>query len=88
MRVTDIRTLTRAATSSDSVFEQNDKWYAVCGRTEYRISDAVEIYLSETDSWLHGTDALVSLLSADYTFAAYYDGESENGGQIRMIVVT
>lgn len=87
-RVTEIRALSRAAVSSSSIFEENDKWYAVCGSTEYPISERVEIYLDGTDTWLSGTDALISLLSGDYTFSAWFDAPVEDGGQIRVIVVS
>lgn len=87
-RVSAVRTLTRLTVAQSGFFEENGAWYAVSGGAEYPIPDSVQIQISGTDTWAKGADALVTLLSGDYSFTACCDGAPSNGGRIRIIVVS
>ena len=52
---------------------------------EYRVSDQVEIHLSDADMWLSGADGLASVLADGYELTLYYDRSADQGGQIRVI---
>ncbi|MBE6910038.1 MAG: S-layer homology domain-containing protein [Ruminococcaceae bacterium] len=87
-KVSDFKKMFCFETAPDSFFVQDGRLYAVSGSVEYPVSDQVEIYFSGTDTWISGTDALITLLSGDYTFEAYYDAVPSAGGRIRVIVVS
>ena len=86
-RVTQIRRLRELEDlSSGDFFLQDGTWYVEAEGNEYRVSDQVEIHLSEADLWLSGTDGLTSALADGYTLTLYYDRSPDEGGQVRIIV--
>ena len=86
-RVSQIRRL-RVVEGLDSgdFFLQDGDWYVEAKGSEYRVSDQVEIHLSEADLWLSGEDGLTSVLADGYDLTLYYDRAPEEGGQVRIIV--
>ncbi len=88
MRLSSVKKLAHFSVAQDGFFEREDRWYAACDGTEYPVSDLVEIYLADSETWTSGTDALITLLSGEYRFSAYYDDAPSSGGQIRVIVAS
>ena len=86
-RVSQIRRL-RVVEGLDSgdFFLQDGVWYVEAKGSEFRVSDQVEIHLSDADMWLSGEDGLTSVLADGYDLTLYYDRAPEEGGQVRIIV--
>ena len=55
------------------------------GRQEYRVSDQVQIHLTQADLWLEGAEGLERILADGYTLTLYYDRSADQGGQVRII---
>ena len=51
---------------SGDFFLQDGAWYVEAKGNEYRVSDQVEIHLSDADMWLSGADGLASVLADGY----------------------
>ncbi len=86
-RVSNIRRLrTLEDLDSGDFFLQDGAWYVEAKGNEYRVSDQVEIHLSDADMWLSGADGLASVLADGYELTLYYDRAPDQGGQIRIIV--
>ena len=86
-RISGTRSLQRkSGLDSGDFLLQDGAWYAVADGNEYRVSEQVEIHLSEADLWLNGTEGLMSVLADNYELTAYYDRAPDEGGQIRIIV--
>ena len=60
-------------------------WYARTGGTEYRVSDPVQIHLSDPDLWLSGEEGLASVLADGYDLTLYCDRTADTGGQVRIV---
>ena len=67
-------------------FLQDSVWYVEAEGNEYRVSEQVEIHLSDADLWLSGADGLASALADGYELTLYYDQAPDEGGQIRIVV--
>lgn len=87
-RVVSVQTLTRVSADASDFYLSGGSWYAEAGGTAYRISEAVQVHVVDTDLWLSGEDALTSILADDYTLALYCDREPSAGGQVRIIRVS
>ena len=85
LRITAVQTLTSAKAEAGDFFLQGGDWYVESGRQEYRVSDQVQIHLTDADLWLEGTGGLESILADGYTLTLYYDRPASQGGQIRII---
>ena len=86
-RISQIRRLREVGgLDSGDFFLQDGVWYAEAKGSEYRVSDQVEIHLSEADIWLEGTEGLETILADGYDLTLYYDRAPEEGGQVRIIV--
>lgn len=83
-KVTKAVTL-KSLSSTDDFFQQGNVWYVESGGDEYRISDQVQIHISDTDLWLEGEDGLTAVLADGYDLTLYYDRSPAEGGQIRLI---
>ena len=84
-RIAAVQTLTSAKADAEDFFLQDGDWYVESGRQEYRVSDQVQIHLTDADLWLEGTGGLESILADGYTLTLYYDRPASQGGQIRII---
>ena len=80
-----VQTLTSAKADAEDFFLQDGDWYVESGRQEYRVSDRVQIHLTEADLWLEGAEGLASVLADGYTLTLYYDRSADEGGQVRLI---
>ena len=49
------------------------------GRQEYRVSDQVQIHLTDAKLWLVGASGLESILADGYTLTLYYDRPASQG---------
>ena len=72
--------------SAEDFFLSCDRWYAEDQNGEYPISETVEIYISDADSWLSGEAGLTTVLADGYRLTMYYDRSPSEGGQVRIIV--
>ena len=84
-RIAAVQTLTSAKADAEDFFLQDGDWYVESGRQEYRVSDRVQIHLTEADLWLEGAEGLASVLADGYTLTLYYDRSADEGGQVRLI---
>ena len=84
-RVTRVQTLSRVGADADDFYLSGGDWYAGIGGTEYRVSDAVQIHLSDSDLWLSGEEGLASVLADGYDLTLYYDRTADTGGQVRIV---
>ena len=85
LRITAVQTLSSAGAESADFFLQDGDWYVESGRQELRVSDQVQIHLTDADLWLEGTGGLESILADGYTLTLYYDRSAAQGGQVRII---
>ncbi|MGI5971299.1 MAG: S-layer homology domain-containing protein [Oscillospiraceae bacterium] len=72
--------------SAEDFFQSGGNWYAEARNNEYPISEKVEIYISDADSWLSGEAGLANVLADGYDLSLYYDRSPSEGGQVRIIV--
>lgn len=85
-RVVKVQKLTAAYNVSEDDFVQRDgSWYVDWNGTEYRVSDRVEIHVSDAGVWLSGESGLLSVLGGGYDLTVCYDSVSAGGGRIRLI---
>ena len=84
-RVVKVQTLSRVSADADDFYLSGGVWYAEVGGTEYRVSDTVQIHLSDSNLWLSGEDGLASILADGYDLTLYYDRAPSAGGQVRII---
>ena len=84
-RVVKVQTLSRVSADAGDFYLSGGDWYAETGGTEYRVSDAVQIHVADTDLWLSGTDGLASVLAGGYDLTLYFDRAPSEGGQVRII---
>ena len=84
-QIAAVQTLTSAKADAEDFFLQDGDWYVESGRQEYRVSDRVQIHLTEADLWLEGAEGLASVLADGYTLTLYYDRSADEGGQVRLI---
>ena len=85
LRITAVQTLSSAGAEAEDFFLQEGDWYVESGRQEYRVSDQVQIHLTQADLWLEGAAGLERILADGYTLTLYYDRGAAQGGQIRII---
>ena len=86
-RVTNIRRLRELdGVDFSDFFQQDGSWYVEAEGDEYRVSDQVQIHLTESDLWLSGEAGLATVLADGYDLTLYYDRAATAGGQIRVIV--
>ena len=86
-RVSSIRRLRELeGIDNGDFFLQDSVWYVEAEGNEYRVSEQVEIHLSDADLWLSGADGLASALADGYELTLYYDQAPDEGGQIRIVV--
>ena len=74
--------------TAENFFQANGDWYVEKSSGEYKISENVEIYISEAGAWLKGESALIQVLTDGYELTLYHDATSYNGGQVRIIVAS
>ena len=84
-RIAAVQTLQPAGAEAEDFFLQGGDWYVESGRQEYRVSDQVQIHLTEANLWLEGAAGLESVLADGYDLTLYYDRSADQGGQIRVI---
>lgn len=84
-RVVSVQTLSRVSADASDFYLSTGDWYAETGGTVYRIADAVQLHVTDTDLWLSGADGLASILADGYTLTLYYDRAPSEGGQVRII---
>lgn len=84
-RVVKVQTLSRVSADADDFYLSGGVWYTETGGTEYRVSDTVQIHLSDSNLWLSGEDGLASILADGYNLTLYYDRAPSAGGQVRII---
>ena len=72
--------------TSENFFQTNGDWYVETSSGEHKISENVEVYMSEGGTWLKGESALVQVIADGYELTLYHDAASYNGGQIRIII--
>ena len=84
-RIAKVQTLSSADAEGEDFFLQDGDWYVESGRQEYRVSDQVQIHLTEADLWLEGAEGLEQILADGYDLTLYYDRSAGEGGQIRII---
>ena len=84
-KIAAVQTLSTAKADQDDFFLQDGDWYVESGRQELRVSDRVQIHLTEADVWLEGAGGLESVLADGYTLTLYYDRSADQGGQVRII---
>lgn len=84
-RVARVQTLSRVSADADDFYLSDGIWYAETGGTEYRVSDTVQIHLSDTDVWLSGEDGLANILADGYALTLCYDRAPSEGGQVRVV---
>ena len=86
--VDSVVTLTASRnTAGNSIFREDEAWYAVTDEHEIPVSKNVQVYLTATDVWLSGEDGARAALSAGTTLRLYYDRSFATGAQVRVIVV-
>ena len=74
-------------TAGNSIFREDEAWYAVTDEHEIPVSKNVQVYLTAADVWLSGEDGARAALSAGTTLRLYYDRSFATGAQVRVIVV-
>ena len=79
-KVTDI--------SAEEFFLMNGDWYVEAQGNEYPISEKVEIYIIDGNTWLKGERGLTQVLADGYDLTIYYDRNPSDGGQVRIIVAS
>lgn len=79
-KVTDI--------SAEEFFLMNGDWYVEAQGNEYPISEKVEIYIIDGNTWLKGERGLTQVLADGYDLTIYYDRNPSEGGQVRIIVAS
>ena len=84
-KIAAVQTLSTAKADQDDFFLQDGDWYVESGRQELRVSDRVQIHLTEADVWLEGAEGLESVLADGYDLTVYYDRAADQGGQVRII---
>lgn len=84
-RVVQVKTLSRVSANAADFYLSGSDWYAEAGGTEYRVSDAVQIHIADSDLWLSGANGLSSVLADSYDLTLYYDRATDEGGQVRII---
>ena len=84
-RVVKVQTLSRVSVDADDFYLFGGIWYAETGGTEYRVSDPVQIHLSDPDLWLSGEEGLASVLADGYDLTLYCDRTADTGGQVRIV---
>lgn len=72
--------------SAEDFFLSDGSWYAEAQSNEYPISEKVEIYMDDANSWLSGEAGLTNVLADGYDLTLYYDRGPSEGGQVRIIV--
>ena len=85
VRIAAVQTLKSAKAEAEDFFLQDGDWYVESGRQEYRVSDQVQVHLTDADLWLEGTDGLERALADGYDLTVYYDRSADKGGVIRLI---
>lgn len=86
-RVMAVRTLTTLTGSGvDDFFQQDGSWYAEADGEEYPVSDQVQVYFEDSETWLSGEEGLAAALADNYDLTLYCDAAPSAGGQIRIIV--
>ena len=84
-RIISLQKLNKVSANADDFFLQDGDWYVESGQQEHRVSDQVQIHLTEADVWLAGAEGLESILADDYDLTLYYDRSASEGGQVRII---
>ena len=86
-RVVKVQTLYKLTDiPAEDFFLSDGCWYAEAQSNEYPISEKVEIYMDDANSWLSGEAGLASVLADGYDLTLYYDRSPSEGGQVRIIV--
>lgn len=86
-RVVKVQTLYKLTDiPAEDFFLSDGCWYAEARSNEYPISEKVEIYMDDANSWLSGEAGLASVLADGYDLTLYYDRSPSEGGQVRIIV--
>ena len=86
-RVVKVQSLSKLTkVSAEDFFQLDGSWYAEVRGNEYPISEQVEIYVRNADSWLSGETGLTTVLADGYDLTLYYDRSPSIGGQVRIIV--
>lgn len=85
-RVMAVRTLTTLTGSgADDFFQQDGSWYAEADGEEYPVSDQVQVYFEDSETWLSGEEGLAAALADNYDLTLYCDAAPSAGGQIRIV---
>lgn len=84
-RIAKVQTLDSAGAEAEDFFLQDGEWYVESGRQEFRVSDQVQIHLTQADLWLEGAEGLEQVLADGYALTLYYDRSADQGGQVRII---
>lgn len=84
-RVVKVQPLSRVSADASGFRLSGGVWYARTGGTEYRVSDSVQIHLSDPDLWLSGEEGLASVLADGYDLTLYCDRTADTGGQVRIV---
>ena len=89
-QVTAVQTLNRITNISSSAFYlYEDSWYVDINGTPVRVSDQVEICLTNEDGesiWISGETGMTSIAATNDTFTVYYDQTSSGSAQVRILV--